>query len=127
MLSKHAMDARAGALAAQLSCSHAARAMVVRPCACAPLSPASPASNLGRAVQVLGRVWGCDDHTALHIAERLAAPGVIRYATLETGAVWCGALCTRSVFATPRPSLLLKHRDESMRSCHAVACVLMGQ
>jgi hypothetical protein len=40
-------------------------------------------------VQVLARVWRCDDATALLITEKLSAAGLVRYATLQTGAVWC--------------------------------------
>lgn len=40
-------------------------------------------------LQVLARIWRCDDATALNIAQKLAAGGFIRYATLQNGAVWC--------------------------------------
>lgn len=38
---------------------------------------------------MLSRIWRCDEATALNIVEKIAAPGIVRYATLQNGAVWC--------------------------------------
>ena len=40
-------------------------------------------------MQVLARVWRCDEETALNFVETMAAPGIVRFATLQNGAVWC--------------------------------------
>ena len=50
--------------------------------------------KLSGRMQMLSRVWGCDDAQALSMVEKLSNRGIIRYATLQTGAVWCVANST---------------------------------
>jgi hypothetical protein len=40
---------------------------------------------------MLSRVWKCDEKRTLSVVEKLAQRGILRFATLQTGAVWCVA------------------------------------